>query len=136
MKKPERKKIIRFHEANVFPAFQVYESLWSFFNLLLLGIRYMLHVCLMIISVTNITPRLKAFQESKEWSETLWKKNVLLLAFPVSETLVQSTNNRSGQTMNKKKTKQNKTRQNKKKNGYKYKQMFLIILLYIWIEEF
>ena len=64
------------------------------------------------------------------------KKNVLLLAFPVSETLVQSTNNRSGQTMNKKKTKQNKTRQNKKKNGYKYKQMFLIILLYIWIEEF
>ena len=38
--------------------------------------------------------------------------------------------------MNKKnKTKQNKTRQNKK-NGYKYKQMFLIILLYIWIEEF
>ena len=64
------------------------------------------------------------------------KKNVLVLAFPVSETLVQSTNNRSGQTMNKKKkTKQNKTRQNKK-NGYKYKQMFLIILLYIWIEEF
>ena len=60
------------------------------------------------------------------------KKNVLLLAFPVSETLVQSTNNRSGQTMNKK-TKQNKT---KKKDGYKYKQMFLIILLYIWIEEF
>ena len=37
--------------------------------------------------------------------------------------------------MNKKKTKQNKTRQNKK-NGYKYKQMFLIIFLYIWIEEF
>ena len=130
MKKPERKKI-RFHEANVFPAFQVYETLWSFFNLLLLGIRYMLHVCLMIISVTNITPRLKAFQESKEWGETLWKKNVLVLAFPVSETLVQSTNNRSGQTMNKK-TKQNKT----KKNGYKYKEMFLIILLYIWIEEF
>ena len=32
-----------------------------------------------------------------------------------------------------KKTKQNKTN---KKNGYKYKQMFLIILLYIWIEEF
>ena len=91
----------------------------------------------MIISVTNITPRLKAFQESKEWGETLWKKNVLLLAFPISETLVQSTNNRSGQTMNKKKktkTKQNKTKQ--KKNGYKYKQMFLIILLYIWIEEF
>ena len=135
MRKPERKKIIRFHEANVFPAFQVYETLWSFFNLLLLGIRYMLHVCLMIISVTNITPRLKAFQESKEWGETLWKKNVLVLAFPVSETLVQSTNNRSGQTMNKKKTKQNKTRQNKK-NGYKDKQMFLIIFLYIWIEEF
>ena len=132
MKKAERKKIIRFHEANVFPAFQVYETLWSFFNLLLLGIRYMLHVCLTIISVTNITPRLKAFQESKEWGETLWKKNVLVLAFPVSETLVQSTNNRSGQTMNKK-TKQNKTN---KKNGYKYKQMFLIILLYIWIEEF
>lgn len=63
------------------------------------------------------------------------KKNVLLLAFPVSETLVQSTNNRSGQTMNKK-TKQKKARQNKKKNGYKYKQMFLIIFLYIWIEEF
>ena len=133
MKKPERKIIIRFHEANVFPAFQVYETLWSFFNLLLLGIRYMLQVCLMIISVTNITPRLKAFQESKEWGETLWKKNVLVLAFPVSETLVQSTNNRSGQTMNKKK---NKTKQNKKKNGSKYKQMFLIILLYIWIEEF
>ena len=64
------------------------------------------------------------------------KKNVLVLAFPVSETLVQSTNNRSGQTMNKKK-KQNKTKQDKtKKNGYKYKQMFLIIFLYIWIEEF
>ena len=31
-----------------------------------------------------------------------------------------------------KKTKQNKT----KKNGYKYKQMFQIIFLYIWIEEF
>ena len=28
----------------------------------------------MIISVTNITRRLKAFQESKEWGETLWKK--------------------------------------------------------------
>ena len=27
-----------------------------------------------------------------------------------------------------------KTKQ--KKNGYKYKKMFLIILLYIWIEEF
>ena len=50
-------KIIRFHEVNVFPAFQVYETLGSFFNLLLLGIRYMLHVCLMIISVTNITRR-------------------------------------------------------------------------------
>ena len=120
MKKPERKKIIRFHETNVFPAFQLYETLWSFFNLLLLGIRYMLHVCLMIISVTNITPRLKAFQESKEWDETLWKKNVLLLAFPVSETLVQSTNNRSGQTMNKK---QNK-KQNKKKTDTSVSKCF------------
>ena len=64
--------------------------------------------------MTNITPRLKAFQESKEWGETLWKKNVLLLAFPISETLVQSTNNRSGQTMNKKKN-QNKTKQDKTK---------------------
>ena len=116
MKKPERKKIIRFHEANVFPAFQVYETLWSFFNLLLLGIRYMLHVCLMIISVTNITPRLKAFQESKEWGETLWKKNVLVLAFPVSETLVQSTNNDRVKRWIKKKnkTKQNKTKQKKR----------------------
>ena len=69
----------------------------------------------MIISVTNITPRLKASQESKEWGETLWKKNVLLLAFPVSETLVQSTNNRSGQTMNNNNKKQNKTKQKKKK---------------------
>ena len=74
MKKPERKKIIRFHEANVFPAFQVYETLWSFFNLLLLGIRYMLHVCLMTISVT--------FQESKEWGETLWKKKCAFTRFP------------------------------------------------------
>ena len=71
----------------------------------------------MIISVTNITPRLKASQESKEWGETLWKKNVLLLAFPVSETLVQSTNNRSGQTMNNNnnnKTKQDKTKKKKR----------------------
>ena len=74
--------------------------------------------------MTNITPSLKAFQESKEWGETLWKKNVLLLAFPVSETLVQSTNNRSGQTMNKKKTKQNKTRQNRKKTDTSISKCF------------
>ena len=135
MKKPERKKIIRFHEANVFPAFQVYETLWSFFNLLLLGIRYMLHVCLMIISVTNITPRLKAIQESKEWGETLWKK---MCFYSLSQYLkrwfkVQITDR--VKRWIKQKTKQNKTRQNKK-NRYKYKQMFLIIFLYIWIEEF
>lgn len=74
----------------------------------------------MIISVTNITRRFK-----KKCASTRF-------LIGISETLVQSANNRSGQTMNKNKTKQDKT----KKNGYKYKQMFLIIFLYIWIEEF
>ena len=61
------------------------------------------HACLMIISVTNITRR--------------FEKKCASTRFPIgiSETLVQSANNRSGQTMNKNKTKQNKTRQNKTK---------------------